>query len=134
MGKLILCLIILVAIVIVWRHFSAGPNPTQVRATAQQTARGVVDYWLTSIREKREFNMTSVSQGEAKLQGKFAIETLRREEDRTKAVCKASSSSPLSEPGKFRATLSSDKGSLMNLTLVAGERDGKFWIYEIVQE
>jgi len=132
--RLIVLLIVAVAAVAVWRHYFAAPNPTQLRARAQQSVRGVVEYWLTCIMEKREFDMVSVSLDEARLQGKVAIDTLRREEDRTKAICKATANSPLNEPGKFRAALSSDKGTLMTLTLRAGERDGKFWVSEVVQE
>ena len=134
MKKLIFFLIVAVAAAVVWRHYFAAPNPTELRTNAQQSARGVVEYWLTCIMEKREFDMVSVSLDEARLQGKLAIEALRREEARTHAVCKATTNAPLNEPGKFRAALSSEKGSLMNLTLRAGERDGKYWIFEVVQE
>ena len=134
MKKLIFFLLVAVAAAVVWRHYFAAPNPTELRANAQQSARGVVEYWLTCIMEKREFDMVSVSRDEARLQGKLAIEALRREETRTGAVSKATTNAPLSEPGKFRAALSSDKGTLMTLTLRAQERDGKYWIFDVAQE
>jgi hypothetical protein len=134
MKKLVFILLAAVAGVLVYRQFFAQPSPVQQRTTAQESADGVVGYWLTALREKREFDMNSVCHDAARLESKAVIDALRREEDRRKTICSATTHAPTSEAGTFRATLSAGEATLMNLRLRAGERDGKYWIYEVAQE
>ncbi|MCD6384971.1 hypothetical protein J7M23_04260 [Candidatus Sumerlaeota bacterium] len=135
MGKLIVLIIIVVAGIFAYMYFTQPPNPADVQAKAQSSGYNVVKYWLECAKQGRINDMQAVTDPSAKNDTQRAMDELYQIETKTGSTYDEFSVFTMGAPNAYRAILSSSQdGILLQLTIRAEEKNGKFWIIDVTVE
>ncbi len=129
---LIILIIVIVAGIVAYQQLTVPPDPQKVRAEAQQTSRGVVDYLLNAMMLDRDTDAAAVCAPNTRGQMSSALKFLRQREEELGSQCDSYNFFGMGTPDAYKAILSSNSaGVLLQMTVIAEKKDGTYHVTQI---
>jgi hypothetical protein len=131
MQKLVVYLVIIAAIAAAWVMFKRPVDPLRAQAKAQISGNKVIEYWLDCAMADQLTEMNAVSFGVAKGQAQGMLDLIHENEGRNGEQFDGYHLMGMGGGGAVKAILSAGgEAILMQMTIRAQEKEGKFWVVQ----
>jgi hypothetical protein len=135
MKKILILLVIAILAFLAYRYFSKPLDPAKQIQKAQQSAFGVVRFWLDQAKQDNAQLMAAVCDTSAKGQSNLMLEAIHEAERERGNGYKDYFVRSMGGGGGIKAILSGeDGGIMMSMTIIVREIDDKWWIIQLTKD